>query len=699
MFESLNIQYPEYFIGLCLVLGLLYALVLYFKNQKWKEHRNSIPWILGVLRTLAVALIAYFLLVPILERFKSRSQNAIVVIAQDNSASISEGTDQAVLNAYKEQLANLNTALQEDFTVEYFQFGEEISVGKGDSLESQSTNISQALQYIEEQYSDQHIGAIIMPTDGIFNDGRNPLYVSNEMTAPFYPIALGDTTIRKDILIKNLLYNKIAYLGDKHEIQVDILGTNVAGAKSTVTLSKVVDGKTSNLDSKTVTFKSNNYFETVSFLIDANTPGAVQYKVSVSGVANELSQTNNIKSAYLDIIDARQEIFIIANAPHPDIHALNQSLTTNKNYKVSQYFAKDNIPIESADLVLFHNLPSSKYPIGKYLSSLDKKKKPRIYITGSQTDFKTFNSNGLGLRVLGAVGQTNESQAKFNTQFNKFSLSERLGKELKNYPPLIAPFGEYNLASTAEALISQTINGIDTNYPLIAFDQTQGIRKGFIAAEGIWKWRLFNYLQDNNHELFDELIKKVVQFVSVKDDKRKFRVNIAKTDYKVNEDILFDAQLYNDVYELTNVPEATLSIQGTDGKKYDYTLTRSNNYYTLNAGALKEGSYSYKATTNYNGKVLSANGKFRIESVQKESYNLTANHTLLYQLAEKYKGKVFLPSEINTIADYVKGNTAMKPLVFQEKDSRLLIHYPWMLLPILLLLAVEWFVRRYSGGY
>ncbi len=699
MFESLKIQYPQYFIALCLLLGIFYALSLYFRNKKWKDHKSYVPTILGVLRTIAVAWIAYFLLVPILERFKQRTQQAIVVIASDASSSISEAMDSTSLATYQSSLKQLKNDLGADFKVETFQFGETIRVTESDTLDGMSTDISKAFEYIEEQYNDQHIGAILMATDGIFNEGRNPLYVANDLSAPLYPIALGDTTIKKDIVIKNLLYNKIAYLGDKHEIQADIQATNVIGAKSTVTLYKVVGGKRTRIDEQSVSIKSNDFFKTLLFKVSADAAGAMQYVVTVSGVANELSTSNNAKTAYIDVIDARQEIFIIANAPHPDIHALRKALELNKNYKISQYIAGEDIPIAKADVTLFHNLPSPEHNIDNLLSTLNKNKKSRIYITGPQTDLKSFNGKRTGLSIQGVIGQSNESQANVKSGFNKFTLSEKLRRDIGNYPPLLTPFGEYTLSSTADKLLVQKINGIQTQYPLLAFDQSQGIRTVYICGEGLWKWRLFNYLQDKNHQVFDELIKKTAQFASVKDDKRKFRVNIAKNDYKVNEEILLDAQLYNDVYELINTPEASLTIKNSEGKSYDYTFTKSNNYYTLNAGALTEGSYTYIGKTNHNGKNLTSSGKFRIESIQKESYNLTADHGLLYQLAEKYKGKVYLPNQVASMAEEIKTNNTMKPVVYQEKDNRMLMHYPWLLLPIILLLGIEWFYRRYSGGY
>ena len=84
------------------------------------------------------------------------------------------------------------------------------------------SNISEFLKYIYDLYSNQNLGAIIMATDGIYNEGSNPIYAGAKLTAPIYTVALGDTTAKKDVILKRVFHNKIAYLGDKFSIQIDV---------------------------------------------------------------------------------------------------------------------------------------------------------------------------------------------------------------------------------------------------------------------------------------------------------------------------------------------------------------------------------------------------------------------------------------------------------------------------------------------
>ena len=45
------------------------------------------------------------------------------------------------------------------------------------------------------------------------------------------------------------------------------------------------------------------------------------------------------------------------------------------------------------------------------------------------------------------------------------------------------------------------------------------------------------------------------------------------------------------------------------------------------------------------------------------------------------------------------GSKGLKKKNLRKILGRPLLYYPWLLLPILLLLGIEWFVKRYSGGY
>ena len=245
--------------------------------------------------------------------------------------------------------------MSEKFEVSQFSFGENITTSSADTIKPQSTNISAPLEYITETFEDQNLSAIIMTSDGIFNEGKNPLYADLQAAVPIYPIALGDTTIRTDILIKNVLHNRIVYLNDRFLIEADVQAFNSRGSKSNIHLYKIANGKNIKLESQSFTIDKDNFFKSFQFELDADQVGNVKYLISIDGLNNELSKANNSRNIYMEILDARQKILLLAHAPHPDIRAIKQSVKANKNFEIDVVYANDNIPsARPYDLSLIH---------------------------------------------------------------------------------------------------------------------------------------------------------------------------------------------------------------------------------------------------------------------------------------------------------------------------------------------------------
>ena len=85
------------------------------------------------------------------------------------------------------------------------------------------------------------------------------------------------------------------------------------------------------------------------------------------------------------------------------------------------------------------------------------------------------------------------------------------------------------------AVLNQRIGKVNTESPLLFFTEDGGTKIGFLLGEGIWKWKLEEAKNENAYPLVAELISKTVQYLSVKDDKRKFKVYASKNTFEENE--------------------------------------------------------------------------------------------------------------------------------------------------------------------
>jgi hypothetical protein len=698
--NDLTFQYPSWFLILCILLGLLYTAILYFRDRSFKDAPRWLPPGLALLRFLAVTLISILLLTPLLKRLKTDTKKPIVVLAQDQSQSIAQAMDSTALTDFQLRWQDLYQTLSEDYEVVDYAFGGDVRLRSEDSLNDQATNLSQLFQNIYDRYSNQNLGAVIIATDGIYNQGNNPVYAGQTFNAPVYTVGLGDTIPRKDLVLKRVFHNNIAYLGDRFGIQLDLSAYNCGGANTELRVYKVTNGRSQLLQSETISIEGADFFDTRELLLEANQVGVQRYRVSLSPVAGEVTTANNARDFFIDVLDARQKILLLANSPHPDLTALKQSLLGNKNYEVEVAYIRDlSVIPEEYDLVILHQLPARGQAIQPLLRRLNEEKVSRLFVLGTQSDFNQVGKaqDLLGLTITGQ--NTNDIQAKPAPEFNLFTLDERLARELPTFPPLLAPFGEFVPLANAQPLLYQRIGKIDTEYPLLVLGETQGIKTGVLAAEGIWKWRLFDFLQNENHDLFDQLIRKTVQYLSLKEDKRRFRVSLPKNIFNENEPVYLDAELYNQSFELINDPDVSIVITDQDNREFPYVFSKTTNAYRLNAGILGVGEYRFRAKVVTAGKELTYDGQFSVRPVQLESYDLTADHGLLRLLSERYGGEFLLPANLNGIPNQLVERGTVKPVVYQTTQTQSAINLRWIFALLAGLLFLEWFLRRYFGGY
>ncbi|MBK9744463.1 MAG: hypothetical protein IPO94_16605 [Saprospiraceae bacterium] len=166
---------------------------------------------------------------------------------------------------------------------------------------------------------------------------------------------------------------------------------------------------------ETINVNSLSFFTTKTFNIDANQSGVIRYRLSLAGIAGEQNLKNNVKEFFVEVLDARQKILLLANAPHPDLSALKSIISENKNYDTEIAYINDfKGNISKYNLVILHNLPSENADITALVTQLNKNNIPKIFIVGLQTSLPKFNTAQDVLRINGTIKNTEEIQAEVN---------------------------------------------------------------------------------------------------------------------------------------------------------------------------------------------------------------------------------------------------------------------------------------------
>lgn len=698
--SNITFEYPAWFIIFCVLAGLLYAGILYYKDNRFDGKGKWLNWALATARFLSTFFIALLLLSPLLKSLKTETKKPVVILAQDQSESIGNEL-KGDSTAYQKGFEALKDRLSEKYDVKSYAFGDKVREGVDFKFKDKVSNLSNVLEEAYDIYSNQNLGAVILATDGIYNQGNNPIYTGAKLNVPIYTVALGDTTPKRDLILKRVFHNKIAYLGDKFGIQVDVTAQNSLGANTVLSVSKVeAGGKLRKLQSFPISVKEKNFFFTQEILLDAEQAGVQQYRLQVAAIKGEVTTVNNVQDIFVDVLDARQKILLVANAPHPDIAAFRQTIIKNKNYEVKiAYLDGFRENVADFDFAVLHQIPSASRDASSLLKQLNDKKTPRLYIVGNQTNLSALNSSQGILAVKGNTRNTNEVQTFVGNNFNLFTIDDILKQEIRKFPPVIAPFGDFKASTNAQTLLYQKIGSVESEYPLLSFGEENGIKTGVFAAEGIWKWRLFNYLQNKNHDVIDELLGKTIQYLTLKEDKRKFRVSVNKNVFNENERIYFDAELYNQSYELINDSDVSLKIKNGSGKVYPFTMNKTDKAYFLDAGLFPVGNYTFTGSVNSGGKALTYSGKFSIQPIQLEGFETTANHGLLKLMSQKYNGAMVYQDNLMALADSIEAKNSIKPVIYSTNQTRSIINLKWIFFLILFLLSIEWFARRFFGAY
>ncbi|MFB9842551.1 vWA domain-containing protein [Mucilaginibacter ginsenosidivorans] len=676
---------------ICLLLGLLYAWLLY---RSPSGLAKKIRYALFAARTIAVFITSFLLIAPLVRSVSYTQQKPLVLIVQDNSQSIGTFKPGGFKpDQFVGELAKLKEQLGDKYDVREFNFSRDLKDSLSNKFDGKQTNISSALDKLNERFANQNIGALVLVTDGLYNQGSDPLYEAKNLKTSVYTVALGDTTARRDLLIGNVNYNKTAFLGN--DFVIEVLAEAFQANGETIRLNVSEDGK--QVANQNVEVNSDNFRKVIPLKLNADKKGIRKFTIDITPVKNELSVQNNSETIYVDVLDARQKILLLYDGPHPDISTIKQGIEVNKNYEVKTSLLTDAASLKLTDysLVILYQCVSNGS--GALQSFITKGKVPVWYMLGAQTDLPQFNNEQKAIQVYSNRNQVQEVFPMPASDFSLFTLSDSTRNKLSKLPPLIAPFGNYRTAGNDQLLLKQRIGEVPTPYPLLLFGDDNGRRIGVLTGEGLWRWSLAEYQSYGNHHATEELLGQCVQYLTANSNRQRFRVYPAKNVFDEGENIILNAELYNEALQLVNTPDIKINLKSDSGKNYSFLFTRSGQSYQLDAGTLPVGDYGYTASAKLGDQNLTANGRLTIKPLNLETRQTAADHKLLAALAQQSGGQMLQPSQVGQLADLIQKNENIKTVVYEDKHYSDLVGVKWIFVFIVALLSAEWFLRKREG--
>jgi len=232
----------------------------------------------------------------------------------------------------------------------------------------------------------------------------------------------------------------------------------------------------------------------------------------------------------------------------------------------------------------------------------------------------------------------------------------------------------------------------------MAFGTNKGRKKGFVVGEGLWRWRLNDFQVSGNHEAFDELVQKIVQYLALRENEDNFNVYYPAL-FQETDNIELSAELYNDSYELVNTPDVSVRIKNDSLKEFSYLFDRKDDYYTLNAGNLESGDYTFEAETQLGSQHYTEKGNFSIVKNEIETQNSQADFGVLYKLSQQTGGQFYPFENYGTLLDVIKQNKQITFNTHKQTSQNEWINLKSLFFLLIFLMTLEWFYRKYWGIY
>lgn len=686
---------PLWTLGVWGVFTLWFSL-FYYRRKSWlKDIQSWKRYVLIGLRFTGLFLLGLMLLGILIKGTEKRVDLPMLITIVDDSESMLNYADSNEVNIESKRFIQAaQEGLANQFNVLTFGLDDEIKDADNLDFTGNKTNLSNAFERIYNNYYGRNIGAIVLLSDGNYNAGTTPLLVAEKFKrVPIYTLSVGDTIQKVDHLVKSIVNNDIAFLNNRFPVEVSIEGHKTANLPFEIKLIK--NGEV--IQREKLQHQASDYsLIKTTFQLDANSLGIHEYTIEIDALSNEYNLENNEKSFFIEVLDDRSQVLLIAETLNPDAGAIRNALITENNLEVTTV-TLDELPesFKAFDLLIWFDPGVKSTP--SQLKRIQEAQKPKWYFITPQTSNATIDQLNLQAQIR-ASGRTDYVGAAFNQDFNLFTLTAETRSAIELFPPLASHFGSVEFSQNSSILAYQKVGNIAKSDPLIYFSENRNQKFAVMYGIGLWSWRIADYRMNQSFSGFNEIVRKTVQYLILRENTSRLRItmpSLANND----EEFMIRASFYNESYEPITEPIINFDLYNANDEHFEYAFLPLDESYQLNLGRLPEGRYTWEASTSFNGKEFEVNGSFAIRDLAIEKQSTKANHQLLQQMAENGRGAFTSLDNYPEIIEDLFNREDIVPITYETNAYNKLIDYLWLLLLIVAVFTVEWLIRRYEGAY
>jgi hypothetical protein len=230
--------------------------------------------------------------------------------------------------------------------------------------------------------------------------------------------------------------------------------------------------------------------------------------------------------------------------------------------------------------------------------------------------------------------------------------------------------------------------------PILLVNNTKGINNVLFLGAGFWRWKFLFAENRQFQDAWNVLINNLIRWISDKSGSQNVNISLNNKVISIGEQLKAEVQLYDGSFNPVPDGQVILNIKGRSGEFNTEAKHDGNGVYTWQFTPFTEGSYLMKVIAYKNDVLLGETEiEFNVVPVNKEFIYTKQDKYFLQRLAQKTGGKYFGTNNYQQIKELLQ-----KPNKIQTQTSTYELWYNLtMLITIILLLSLEWYIRKRKG--
>jgi len=697
------------------------------------KHRLLIT----LLRSLAVSLVIFSLLQPLLEVSSQIPQSNVVAVLIDNSLSmrvrdVAEGPrSDYIKQQFNSADSNLLLSMRGKFDTRLFKFGENTelitdinALGYADG----ASNLSAALETVQESLKGEPLAGLVVISDGAIPADEKldaSLLSLRAAGIPLFSIGIGRAQYQRDIEVSRISLPAKVLKDSRIVAEVSL---KQQGYDDQV-VELVVEDDSRILQKQQIRLKAGA--QSIKIPLNTTEHGSRQLNFYLANKTGEQIAANNTNHGMLSVDNTRMRILYFEGEPRFELKFVRRAVADDQNLQVtglirtadakyyrvgvdSQQELLNGFPITRDELFSYHAIILGSVEISllsreqqALITEFVSQRGGGLLLLGGRHAFAEGGYQGSVLQDILPVLMADTAQPEYSRQIKiqptpagwvhpALSVADSREKSMARWltlPALTTVNPIQQIKPGATLLLSGTSGEQDKPYVAMAFQRYGRGKVIAFPVQNSWLWQMHDEieLQDQTHEiLWRQLLRWLVESVP-----QRLSLSLSTDSIHSRGVIKLRSEVLQADFRAHEQAEVRAILTAPNGQEQIKPLTRDpslQGVYQTEISVSESGNYQVRVEIDEQGEVVSSDQTgFKVTREGSEYYQSEMNEKLLRRISSDTGGKFFNPQSVDGLVEdlsrHQRGSTVLERLELWDM--------PVIFLLLILLLCVEWGYRRW----